>query len=328
MLSSLNQILDLGQDIQTDDLNQSANRMAAVALQHRLCDLGILDPIMGGDVSTPFGPVGKGDGSIGTNTRNALLEFSRCIGEQHVDRLLPVQYLARLIAANPDVLLPIRWDPAPEDKLQTRIAKCVLRYMRRKNYWIARSPRMYNIVYVEGMDANGRLNEDVLNGWNDRRMVIRIAENGIPEMLVNDQATTEPGRYYTFNPLNPNGAARIAFGQYKAWVDGLHHGKQPALVQREALRVHRDLNKDGRRSKTDPIDIGKTFGINQHSTSEDQTPEFVNSYSAGCLVGRRYDWHMSFLDIVRQDVRYIANKSYLFVSTVIAGDDLLKEEGI
>lgn len=328
MLSSLHQLLEQGEDIQTDVLNQAPNRDAAVALQNQLCDLGILDPIIGGNADTPFGPIGKGDGSVGANTRNALLEFCRCTGEQHTERLLPMQLLAKLIAANPDKLFPIQWDPTPEDSLQTRIAKGVLRYMRLKNYWIARSPRMCNIVYVEGMDANGRLNSDDLNGWNDRRMVIRIAENGTPEMVLNDQATTEPGSKYTFDPLNPNGAARIAFGQYKAWVDGLHHGKQPALVQREALRVHRDLNKDGRRSKTDPIDIGKTFGINQHTTSEDRTPEFVNSYSAGCLVGRRYDWHMSFLDIVRQDVRYQSNKGYLFMSTVIPGDDLLEQVGI
>ncbi|MCY7330899.1 MAG: hypothetical protein LH618_20265, partial [Saprospiraceae bacterium] len=64
--------------------------------------------------------------------------------------------------------------------------------------------------------------------------------------------------------------------------------------------------------------------INQHTTSHHKVPDFVNSFSAGCLVGRRYQWHLSFLDIVRQDVRYQANKGYLFISTIIAGDDLLR----
>jgi hypothetical protein len=187
---------------------------------------------------------------------------------------------------------------------------------------------MRNIVYVEGMNPDGSLNADKANQWNDRRIVFRIASNGRPEMLVNDQATTEPGSHYTWHPLNPNGAARIAFGQYKAWAVGLHKGTQPALVQREKLRLHRDLNKDGFRSSSDPIDIGKTFGINQHSTRPGTPPEFVDSYSAGCLVGRRWAWHMSFLNIVKQDERYRQNRGYLFISTVIPGDDLVREEPI
>jgi len=326
MYSTLQQIIAEGRDIATDELNLSANRMAAHELQVRLCDFGLLDPVINGDKDKPFGPVGKGDGMIGVNTHTALLEFSRLAGLLPAERHLPVQLLQTLTSVEPATFLPVEFDAQTDDDLQTRIAKCVLRYMRRKNYWIARSPNMRNIVYLEGLNADGRLNDDAFNAWNDRRMVIRIRPGGKPEMLVNDQATTEPGQFYTWHPMNPNGAARIAFGQYKAWVDGLHRGKQPALVQRERIKVHRDLNKDGRRSKNDPIDIGKTFGINQHSTSPDGTPEFVNSFSAGCLVGRRYQWHLSFLDIVKQDPRYLNNKGYLFISTVIPGDDMLSLE--
>lgn len=174
------------------------------------------------------------------------------------------------------------------------------------------------------MDPHGAKNQDLLNEWNDRRIVIHILPGGKPQMIVNDQATTEPGTVFTRHPLNSQGAARIAFGQYKAWVDGLHKGIQPALVQRHNLRIHRDLNKDGFRSPSDPIHIGRTFGINQHSTHPNHVPELVNAYSAGCFVGRRYHWHLSFMDIVRNDVRYQHNKGYLFMSTVISGDDLEK----
>lgn len=328
MYPSLLHLIAAGRDVSTDELNQPPNRGAAMELQERLCDLGLLDPTIDGDRSRPFGPVDKGDGKLGVNTRAALFEFCQLAGLPYVDRHLSLPLLQMLSAAQPEQFLPIRWDPQPEDSLQTRIAKCVLRYMRRKNYWIARSPRMRNIVYVEGMDARGVLNADRPNEWNDRRMVIRIAENGHPEMLVNDQGTTEPGKFYTWHPNNPNGVARIAFGQYKAWVKGLHHGRWPALVQRERIKLHRDLNRDGRRSGSDPIDIGKTFGVNQHSTSPDKVPEFVNSFSAGCFVGRRYAWHMSFLDIVQQDPRYLANQGYLFISTIIDGSDLLRLEAL
>lgn len=326
MFTSLQQIIESGRTISTDELNLPANRQAARELQSRLCDLGILDPEIGGDLLTAFGPIGKGDGIIGANSRAAIFEFCRLAGLNYVEKQLNIPILRSLVIAEPDTFLPIETGNASDDNDGTRLAKRILRYMMNKGYWIARSPRMRNIVYVEGMNANGATNQDFANQWNDRRIVFRIASNGRPEMLVNDQATTEPGSHYTWHPLNPNGAARIAFGQYKAWAVGLHKGVQPALVQREKVRLHRDLNKDGFRSTRDPIDIGKTFGINQHSTRPGAPPEFVDSYSAGCLVGRRWAWHISFLEIVKQDERYLQNRGYLFISTIIAGDDLAKEE--
>ena len=326
MFSSLQALVAANRDISTDELNLPPNRDAALEIQHRLCQLGILDPTIDGSEFSPFGPVGTGDGQLGVNSRAALAEFFRLAGLPGTERNLSPAHIRALATVQPDTLLPLQLVPQVHDHRQTQLAKVVLAYMLHKKYWIARSPQMYNIVYVEGIHGNGTLNRDTMNTWNDRRMVIRIAEDGVPEMLVNDQATTEPGQFFTWHPLHPRGAARIAFGQYKAWVDGMHQNKQPALVQRERIRLHRDLNKDGLRSGNDPIDIGKTFGINQHTTSRDRVPRFVNSFSAGCLVGRRYHWHMSFLDIVRQDVRYQANKGYLFISTIIAGDDLLRSQ--
>jgi len=328
MFTSLRQIIENGRTVSTDELNFPANRSAAKELQARLCDLGILDPDFGGDVATPFGPNGKGDGVIGANSRAAILEFCRLAGLPYVEKQLTTNILASLERAQPDTFLPLEYGDASDDTASTRLAKRIIRYMRTKGYWIAKSPRMRNIVYVEGMNPEGSLNADIANQWNDRRIVFRIAPNSHPEMLVNDQATTEPGSHYTWHPLNPNGAARIAFGQYKAWAVGLHKGTQPALVQREKLRLHRDLNKDGFRSSGDPIDIGKTFGVNQHSTRPGTAPEFVDSYSAGCLVGRRWAWHMSFLNIVKQDERYRQNRGYLFISTIIPGDDLAREEPV
>ncbi|MEO6039453.1 MAG: peptidoglycan-binding protein [Saprospiraceae bacterium] len=324
MFSSLQALIDANRDFNTDELNLQPNRNAALEIQTQLCQLGILDPIIDGGEFSPFGPIGTGDGQLGLNSRAALAEFCRLVGLPYVERHLSLALLQALAVARADTLTPLQLAPQANESRQTRLAKLVLNYLIQKRYWIARSPGMYNIVYVEGMNGDGSLNTDTLNTWNDRRMVIRIAVNGTPEMLVNDHATTEPGQFYTFHPLKPRGAARIAFGQYKAWVDGLHHNKQPALVQRERIRIHRDLNRDGLRNNNDPIDIGKTFGINQHTTSSDRVPDFVNSFSAGCLVGRRYQWHLSFLDIVRQDLRYQANKGYLFMTTIIAGDDLLR----
>lgn len=323
MITSLQQLIDQNKTITTDEINLSENKDAARELQTRLCDLGILDPLINGDKDKPFGPVGKADGSVGPMTRNAIYEFCRLSGVPYTDRLLTPAMARALVKADPDKFLPIQFDNKSTDDTKTRFAKRILRCMRAKGFWIARSPNTYNIVYVEGVNSDGRENPDTFDEWNDRRTVIRIAPGGKPEMLVNDQATTEPGKFYTVNPMHSQGAARIAFGQYKAWVDGLHQGEQPALVQRGDLRVHRDIDKSGTRNKIDPIDVGDWFGINQHSTDPKITPALVGKYSAGCLVGRRYTWHTKFLKIVRKDYRYLMNKSYLFITTVIAGDDPL-----
>lgn len=323
MITSLQQLIDNNQQATTDELNLPENKAAGVELQSRLCDLGILDPIIKGDKNTPFGPTAKADGVIGPMTRNAIFEFCRIAGIEYVDKLLPVSLLKTLVGAQPDTFLPLRLKSSPFDNNQTRLARRILRCMRDKGYWIARSPRAYNIVYVEGMDFLGQENADTFDQWNDRRIVIRVSPGGKPEMVINHQATTEPGKFYTFNPLNPQGAARIAFGQYKAWVDGLHQGEQPALVQRGEVRVHRDLDQNGKRSKNDPIDVGDWFGINQHSTTPGFTPQLVGKYSAGCLVGQVYSDHLKFLSTVRKDFRYQLSKGYFFVTTVLAGDDPL-----
>lgn len=326
MAANLQLLIEKRQSLSVNDLGLSGNVAITAEIQEQLCDLGILDPRIGGDERTPFGPVNKSDGKLGVNTRNAITAFHSYNQLQNIDNLLDPDFFQAIEETPSNALFPIQFDDKPEDDPQTRLAKRVLRYMEKKKLWVARAPDMFNIVYVEGIDADGQPNDDRFNEWNDRRMVIRILPGGQPEMLINDLATTEPGRYYTANPLNRLGAARIAFGQYKAWVDGLHKGRQPALVQRGNLRVHRDLNKDGFRSASDPIMVGDSFGINQHSTSDDLALAFVDRFSAGCLVGRRFRWHLSFLQTVRQDFRYRMNKAYIFMATVINGDDLAKEE--
>jgi len=328
MNTSIQSLFNIGRNISWDELNQPSMRSMAIEMQVRLCDLGLLDPIVDGNVINPFRPVAKADGTVGLNTRNALFEFSRMAGVKYHDTYVSFDQIRRLSSTNPMSFLPIMAQNAQGDTTATRFAKRVLRYLSRKGYWIGRSPNMYNIVYVEGVNADGRPNADRFNEWNDRRLVIRVNQpSGRPELLVNDQATTEPGDYYTKNPLNSNGAARIAFGQYKAWKTGLHSGWQPALVQRGNVKLHRDKNKNGFRDSADPIDIGDDFGINHHSTQPNFSSPTIGKYSAGCLVGMRYEWHLKFLEVVKRDVRYQRNNNYLFMTAVIPGDDLAKLEG-
>lgn len=191
-----------------------------------------------------------------------------------------------------------------------------------KKYDISTGSRQYNIIYVEGLNADGTLNPDKPNEFNDRRLVIEIKE--APQIVGNWEATTEPGDYYTIHPMNTKGAARIAFGQYKAWQVGFHghHDTHEALIQVEPISVYRDYNKDYKRTG-DFLDTG-LFGVNQHWGYDMPVTKVYNA-SAGCLVGRSRDSHRAFMKLVKSDLRYVVKKGFIFTTTIIPGDQLLKQ---
>lgn len=274
-------------------------------VQQRLIDLGFLDPPVDGD----FGPA----------SQLALEQFAKMVGLE-VDLTLEPSVAQALVESDIDRLLPI----TPGANLAGRI----FRYMRRKNFWFARLPRYINIVYVEGINQNGTLNDDRPNAFNDRRIVIGV-EGGVPVERCNFEGTTEPGRHFTVNPMNRLGAARIAFGQYKSWRVGVHNATRPsrheALVQVGPVRVHRDLNRDFVRTG-DAVFEGSNFGINQHQ-GFDTPVNNIGVASAGCLVGRLNAQHRAFMTIVKTDPRFRATQGYRFLTTVIAGDDLRNTVG-
>ena len=208
-------------------------------------------------------------------------------------------------------------------KLGNDLASRLVKYMQKKGYKFSTQNGAKNVVYVEGMNANGVLNDNKPNVFNDRRMVIEF-ENGKPKIIHNAEATTEPSTKYTMNPMNLKGTARIEFGQYTSWKIGTHGGKQPheSLVQVAPLTVARDTNKDFKRNG-DKRDTG-LFGINQHWGYDVSSNNIANT-SAGCLVGRTRAEHRQFMAVLKKDPRYQSNKNFLFTSTVIDGKDIMRE---
>jgi hypothetical protein len=203
-----------------------------------------------------------------------------------------------------------------------KLADRIINYLKTKNYKVFSGEKNYNIIYVEGMNEDGTLNDDAPNVFNDRRIIIEVVD-GVPQIVNHWQATTEPGNYYTYHPMNPKGAARIAFGQYQAWSVGTHGNAEPheALIQVAPITVYRDYNKDFKRTG-DKLDIG-LFCVNQHWGYDAEVNDIKNT-SAGCLVGRRREGHCEFMQLVKSDRRYQNSKNYIFYTTVIAGDDLIK----
>ena len=64
--------------------------------------------------------------------------------------------------------------------------------MRRKGYVVDTQPGEINIVYVEGLNEDGTVNDDAADKWNDLRVVIGF-EGEKPVILGKWRATTEPG---------------------------------------------------------------------------------------------------------------------------------------
>ena len=286
--------------IEIDDISQDLELTKDI--QARLTAVGFLDPPVDGI----FGPVSK----------LALREFGKRAGIQSED------LMGKALA---DALLTKSADDVAPLQLGDDLASTLLRYMFAKGHWVARVPGFINIVYVEGMDEDGRLNADEPDKFNDCRILIAI-EEGRPKLLGKWQATTEPGRHYTQTPpagVANKGVARIAFGQFKAWIHGKHHGlsgndNHEALVQVGNIKIHRDRNKDF--SRTGDQVFEGVFAINQHS-GHDHGTQSIGRASAGCLVGRSHSGHVAFMALVKSDRRFTESSGYRFMTTVIAGDD-------
>lgn len=292
----LNSEIKLNFDAVAEDID------LARQIQVRLIALELLD----GTADGQFGPVSAG----------ALKEFQdrmKCNEPNYLGAVTA----KKLIETKPEDL------PKPELKLGNDLASRMIKYMQAKNYKVSTEPQQYNIVYIEGMNPDGALNSDAANCFNDLRAVIEF-HNGTPKIVGKWEATTEPGSKYTYSPMNPKGAARIKFGQYTSWSVGLHGtaSRHEALVQVRDITVHRDFNKDCRRTG-DQEDTG-IFAVNQH-WGYDLPKNDVGGASAGCLVGRSTEGHKEFMRVIKQDKRYVANNQYVFTTTVIPGDELVKK---
>jgi Putative peptidoglycan binding domain len=263
------------------------------AIQSVLINLGYLDaPADGG-----YGPVTKW--ALAAFARQAAVAFSENF---------TAAVKKKLLAAQP---LPI----APGKDLAGKI----VRAMQANNYWIARHPDCRNIVYVEGLNPDGSLNDNRNNVFNDLRIVLRVKSDGVPEILGKWDATTEPSRKWTLQPMNPAGAFHIKFGQYKAWIKGWYH-THDALLQAGEIEGYRDPNKTFKRDFNYPV-RGSDFGVHHHWGYDLPHDDMGNS-SAGCLVGRSTQGHREFMALVLDDPRYKANPTYRFIAAVMPAGDL------
>lgn len=288
----------------------SADKPLVKKIQECLTLAGYLDPefLVNKDLTVGYKPA---DGVLGPNTEAALHSYFQIIHDKALEFVDNKDVYDTLLRHNPILYL---------NTVGTAAEK-ILVAMLERGYYISRNPGTYNIVYLEGVtrleDGTFQLNDNAVDGWNDLRMLINIDHDGCPQISGCWQATTGPGKPYIDNPMNPDGAARIKFGQYKAWIYGKHKGTQTALQQNGPIVVCRDLNKDGQREGD--REFLSMVTINQHTTSYHFNGEKVGPHSAGCLVGRFYHEHHNFMTDIREDSRYQRNNAYQFITTVMDG---------
>lgn len=228
---------------------------------------------------------------------------------------------------------PEDFRPAVETRARN-LAEKLVDAMEKHGYTVFKDIGEVNIVYIEGANLDGTMNDDKPNRFNDFRCTITFLRSENTDDWINHinkpvisgiwEATTEPGKYWEEHPLSPKGAARIKFGQYSAWQVGIHNASKPsgheALVQTGGkVTVCRDLNEDNIRTG-DEEDTG-FFGINQHH-GYNMSVDNVNNASAGCLVGRTIDGHKQFMEIVKADPRYKKDHKFVFTATVMDAKDI------
>ena len=143
-----------------------------------------------------------------------------------------------------------------------------------KSYFAAKSYKFFdtpdrklnlNIIGV-------RRDNQGTNTFDDFLLVMYREE----ELMVNHRwsATTDPGKYWLLNPINPKGTAVLVPGQYRGtWQLGKHQNSYEALVQRKPVKVWRDNSKDEiidyeSFSTVNPVDMRATL----ESTFIEATP--------------------------------------------------------
>lgn len=143
------------------------------------------------------------------------------------------------------------------------------------------------------------------------------------------KATTDPGTFWLRQPMQPQGTAILAEGQnLDAYQLGLHRGKYLALVQRKAVTVIRDYNRDAVLDFINGTKTNGLYGINIHRANQTGTTKSVDKNSAGCqvfenandfalfiklcqkhekLYGNRFTYSLiDFRAVRRQNARYVA----------------------
>lgn len=112
------------------------------------------------------------------------------------------------------------------------------------------------------------------------------------------KATTDPGTFWLENPMQPQGTAIIAQGQYiDAYEIGLHKGQYKALVQRKPVTILRDYDRNAMLDFNNGSRVMGIFGVNIHRAMSQGTTKYIDKFSAGCQVFQNANDFSEFMSL-------------------------------
>lgn len=129
------------------------------------------------------------------------------------------------------------------------------------------------------------------------------------------KATTDPGTFWLRNPMQEQGTAILAQGQYvNAYGLGLHRGQYLALVQKKPVAVIRDYDRNATLDFYNGTKTNGMYGINIHRANKTGTTKTVDKNSAGCQVFENAELFAQFLALcVRHRQRYGNDFTYTLI---------------
>jgi hypothetical protein len=113
--------------------------------------------------------------------------------------------------------------------------------------------------------------------------------------------TTDPGTFWLNNPMQPQGTAILAEGQYlNSHELGMHRGQYKALVQKNPVTVMRDYDRNAILDFYNGKKESGKYGINIHRANKVGTTLSVDKNSAGCQVFANASDFDQFLKLCEQ----------------------------
>jgi len=172
--------------------------------------------------------------------------------------------------------------------------------LRRKKFALHTRPYELNIVGLRSKSAKS-------NRFDDEIHVFYRTTQGRWNYHV-FKATTDPGTYWLENPIEPQGTAILAQGQYiDAYEIGLHKGKYKALVQKKPVTILRDYDRNAYLDFLNGTKLTGVFGINIHRALAQGKTKFIEKFSAGCQVFEKSENFYEFMDLCERHRKLYGN---------------------
>jgi hypothetical protein len=169
----------------------------------------------------------------------------------------------------------------------------IISIIRRNGYQLYTRPYELNIVGL-------RSENTIANRFDDEIHVFYKTAKGNWQYHI-FKATTDPGTYWLLNPMQPQGTAILAQGQYlNAYQIGLHRGQYTALVEQKPVTVIRDYDRNAKLDFNNGQKTTGEYGINIHRAMVHGDTLKVDNWSAGCQVFENGEAFQLFMQLCEQ----------------------------